>query len=137
MKKPQRAFTLLEIMLVVSIIGVLLAAAIYKMAPTLGFAKTTRAQGDISGIRTCLIAYSGTNGFYPSTEQGLAALVNKPGSEPVPGNWHRLMESVPKDAYGSAYIYRNPSRKGGGGYDLFSAGEDRIPDTQDDEWASN
>ncbi len=60
MKKSQGAFTLLEIMLLVSIIGVLLAAAIYKMSPTLIFAKTTKARGDISSIRTCLIAYAGS-----------------------------------------------------------------------------
>jgi len=136
MKNRQSAFTLLEIMLVVAIIGVLLAAAIYKMAPTLDVAKNMRTRGDIQGIRTMLLSYNGSNGFYPSTEQGLSALVNRPGSEPVPTSWRRLMDEVPKDAWGMNYIYRYPGRKNASGYDLFSAGPDRIPDTADDDWGN-
>jgi general secretion pathway protein G len=133
-KKNESAFTLLEIMLVVAIIGVLLAAAIYKMAPALDVAKGMRTKADIQSIRTSLMSYNGANGFYPSTEQGLAALVSRPGSEPAPTSWRRLMEEVPKDAWGSPYIYRNPGRKNSSGYDVFSAGPDRIPDTSDDDW---
>lgn len=123
-------------MLVVAIIGVLLAAAIYKMAPALDVAKGTRTRADIQMIRTMLLSYNGANGFYPSTEQGLMALVSRPGSEPAPTSWRRLMEEVPKDAWGSYYIYRNPGRKNAGGYDLFSAGPDRIPDNGDDDWGN-
>ena len=68
MKRRQRrqsAFTLLEIMLVVAIIGVLLAVAISKMAPALDVAKGTRTKADISSIRTRLLSYNGANGFYP------------------------------------------------------------------------
>jgi general secretion pathway protein G len=122
MKNRQSAFTLLEIMLVVAIIGVLLAAAIYKMAPALDVAKVIRTKGDIQAIRTSLLAYNGMNGFYPTTEQGLNALVP------------RLMEEVPKDAWGTTYVYRYPGRKNASGYDVFSAGNDRIPDTADDDW---
>ena|SRR5436190_4883630 len=122
MKTRQSAFTLLEIMLVVAIIGVLLAAAIYKMAPALEAAKGTRTRADIQGIRTMLLSYNGTNGYYPATEPGLSALVP------------RLMEEVPKDAWGTPYIYRCPGRANPSGYDLYSAGPDRIPDTADDDW---
>src|SRR5262249_10214489 len=122
MKNRQNAFTLLEIMLVVAIIGVLLAAAIYKMAPALDVAKGTKTKGDIQALRTMLLSYNGTNGYYPSTDQGLNALVPK------------LMEDVPKDAWGSLYIYRCPGRANPTSYDLFSAGPDRIPDTADDDW---
>jgi general secretion pathway protein G len=134
MKNRQSAFTLLEIMLVVAIIGVLLAAAIYKMAPALDVAKGMRTKGDIQSIRTSLLSYNAMNGFYPSTEQGLSALVSRPGSEPMPTSWKRLMDDLPKDAWGSNYVYRNPGRKNPGGYDVFSAGPDRIPDTGDDDW---
>ena len=134
MKRNEGGFTLLEIMLVVAIIGVLLAAAIYKMAPALDVAKGMRVKADIQSIRTSLLSYNGSAGFYPSTEQGLNALVSRPGSEPAPTSWRRLMEDVPKDPWGSTYIYRYPGRKNAGGYDLFSAGPDRIPDTGDDEW---
>lgn len=136
MKNRQSAFTLLEIMLVVAIIGVLLAAAIYKMAPALDVAKGMRTKGDIQAIRTCLLSYNGMNGFYPTTEQGLNALVMRPGSEPAPTSWRRLMDELPKDAWGMTYIYRNPGRKNPNGYDVFSAGPDRIPDTGDDDWGS-
>jgi general secretion pathway protein G len=136
MKNRQSAFTLLEIMLVVAIIGVLLAAAIYKMAPALDVAKGMRTRADIQAIRTSLLSYTGMNGFYPSTEQGLNALVTRPGSEPVPTSWRRLMDEVPKDAWGTTYVYRYPGRKNSGGYDLFSAGPDRIPDTADDDWGN-
>lgn len=122
MKNKQSAFTLLEIMLVVAIIGVLLAAAIYKMAPALDTAKVTRTRADIQSIRTMLLSYNGLNGYYPTGDQGLAALVP------------RLMEEVPKDAWGTPYIYRCPGRSNPNGYDLFSAGPDRIPDTGDDDW---
>lgn len=122
MKNRQSAFTLLEIMLVVAIIGVLLAAAIYKMSPTLGVAQDTRTRADIQGIRTMLLSYSGSNGSYPTGDQGLSALVP------------RWMEELPKDAWGTPYVYRYPGRKNAGGYDLFSAGRDRIPDTADDDY---
>jgi len=117
MKNRQSAFTLLEIMLVVAIIGVLLAAAIYKMAPTLDIAKETRTRADIQGIKTMLLSYNGTNGSYP---ESLNALVP------------RLMEEVPKDAWNTPYVYRYPGQRNPGSYDLFSAGPDKIPDTADD-----
>ena len=123
-------------MLVVAIIGVLLAAAIYKMAPALDVAKGMRTKADIQSIRTSLLSYNGMNGFYPSTEQGLNALVMRPGSEPVPTSWRQLMDQVPKDAWGMTYIYRYPGRKNPSGYDVFSAGPDRIPDTADDDYGN-
>ena len=122
MNNKQSAFTLLEIMLVVAIIGVLLAAAIFKMAPALDTAKAMRTRADIQSIRTMLLSYNGLNGYYPSSDQGLSALVP------------RLMEEVPKDAWGTPYIYRCPGRANPNGYDLFSAGPDRIPDTGDDDY---
>lgn len=122
MNNRQSAFTLLEIMLVVAIIGVLLAAAIYKMAPALDVAKGTRTRADIQALRTMLLSYNGTHGYYPTGDQGLAALVP------------RLMEEIPKDAYGTPYVYRCPGRSNPSGYDLFSAGPDRIPDTADDDY---
>ena len=136
MKNRQSAFTLLEIMLVVAIIGVLLAAAIYKMAPALDVAKGMRTKGDIQSIRTSLLAYNGMNGFYPTTEQGLMALVSRPGSEPAPTSWRRMMDELPKDAWGMPYIYRNPGRRNPSGYDVFSAGPDRLPDTSDDDYGN-
>ena len=135
MRKTQSAFTLLEIMIVVAIIGLLLSAAIYKMAPALDVAKGTKVRGDIQSYRTGLLTYSAMNGFYPTTEQGLRALVVRPESDPAPASWRPLMDDLQKDPWGSDYIYRSPGQKNPSGYDLFSAGPDHKPDTADDEWA--
>jgi general secretion pathway protein G len=124
MKKRQSAFTLIEIMLVVAIIGVLLSVAIYKLAPALDFTKGTKTRADIGGIKAVLIAYNGSTGSYPAGDQGLRALVP------------RLMESVPKDSWGTEYIYRCPGRRNPNTYDLFSAGPDHIADTADDDWGN-
>ena len=120
--------------MVVIIIGLLLSAAIYKMAPSVDVAKKVRIQADISAIRTSLLSYSGLNGFYPTTEQGLKALSTQPTTEPLPARWMQFREDVPKDPWGNVYIYRCPGIKEPTRYDVFSAGPDRIPDTADDDW---
>jgi len=130
----QSGFTLLEIMIVVTIIALLLGAAIYNMAPSLMVAKGAKVQADIKGIKTVLLTYNGMNGFYPTTEQGLNALVARPSSDPAPARWMQLMDGLPQDPWGSNYIYRCPGQKNPSGYDLFSAGPDRKPDTPDDDW---
>jgi general secretion pathway protein G len=137
MKRTQQGFTLLEIMLVVTIIALLLGAAIYKMGPAVDVAKGTRVQADIQMLRTMLLAYSGRNGFYPTTEQGLKALMTRPGTEPIPTQWTQFIDEVPKDPWGKEYVYRCPGIKNPSGYDLFSAGPDRIPDTADDDWGGH
>ena len=134
LQRHRSGFTLLEIMLVVTIIALLLGAAIYKMAPSVDVAKKTRVQADIQMLRTMLLAYSGRNGFYPSTDQGVKAMAQRPETEPIPAQWTQLIESPPKDPWGMDYIYRCPGIKNPSGYDLYSAGPDRVADTQDDEW---
>lgn len=134
MRKNQTAFTLLEIMLVVTIIALLLAAAIKFMAPNLDVAKSVRVTGDIQSISTSLLAYNGLNGFYPTTEQGLQALVTSPSTDPRPARWQQFMEQVPTDPWGTPYLYKCPGLKNPTKYDLYSAGPDRLPDTADDNW---
>jgi general secretion pathway protein G len=87
-----------------------------------GDTKELRVRADLHGIRTMLLSYKGTNGYYPSTDQGLEALVP------------RFMEEVPKDAWGTPYVYRYPGKRYPNAYDLFSAGPDRVADTADDQW---
>ena len=132
MKKKQHAFTLLEIMLVVSIIIIILGVAISKLGNTTGVAKNMRVQADIQAISTQLKLYESMNGFLPTTEQGLQALVTPPSTEPRPTHWYQLFKELPTDPWGVGYIYRAPGLKNPGGYDLYSAGPDRIPDTADD-----
>ena len=137
MKRPNRqsAFTLLEIMLVVSIIVILLGVAISRIGDPGGMVKSEVAvKSDIQGITSQLRLYESINGFLPTTEQGLQALVTQPSTEPRPTRWYQLLKKVPKDPYGSNYIYLCPGRKNPNGFDLYPAGPDRKPDTADDNW---
>ena len=133
-KRKQQGFTLLEIMLVVSIIVIILGVAISKLGNTTGIAKSMRVQADVQAIKTQLQLYESMNGFFPTTEQGLQALVTQPQNDPRPTRWYQLFKEMPKDPWGSDYIYRDPGLKNPGGYDLYSAGPDRQPDTADDDW---
>ena len=134
MKIREKAFTLLEIMLVISIIVVLLGVAINKLGNQVGFAKGVAVRADVNAIGTQLKLYESVNGFYPTTEQGLQALVTQPSTEPRPSHWYQLFKEIPKDPWGSNYIYLNPGRRNPNGYDLYSAGPDRKADTADDDW---
>src|SRR5258708_3818748 len=128
---PQAGFTLLEIMLVVAIIILLLGSAIYMMKPQLAAAKIARADADIRTVQPALMLYESTNGFLPTTEQGLKALVTRPESEPHPRSWTQMMEGEPTDPWGNPYHYEQPGKHNPTGYDLYSAGPDRQPGTAD------
>ena len=130
--RNQAGFTLLEIMMVVMIIALLAGAAIYAMKDQFGVAGDAKARSDINGLNTALMMYRAKNGFYPTTEQGLKALVQKPESEPRPRNWSQSFNEVPKDAWQSEYIYEQPGKRSGDEYDLYSPGPDRKPGTPDD-----
>jgi general secretion pathway protein G len=134
MKKTRQGFTLLEIMLVVTIIGLLLTAAIFGFRGNVEYSRRVRVQGDIQGITTQLKLYQSMNGFYPTTDQGLQALVVQPDTDPKPSRWLQLFDKIPKDPWQSDYLYRCPGLKNPNGFDLYSAGPDRVPDTADDDW---
>ena len=133
MRKKQQAFTLLEIMLVVTIIAILMGTAIYKLVGNVEIAKHTAVSADVQALGTQLKLYESMNGFFPTTEQGIQALVTQPDTDPKPARWYQLFKEVPKDPWHNNYIYRCPGVKNPGGYDLFSAGPDRIADTADDD----
>ena len=121
-------------MIVVSIIVILLGLAISRMHNPTGFAKSVAVQADIQSIGTSLMQYEAMNGFYPTTEQGLQALVTQPAGEPQPQRWRQFYDKIPTDPWGNPYVYRCPGIKHPDKYDLFSAGPDRQPDTADDDW---
>jgi general secretion pathway protein G len=137
MKRSNDAFTLLEIMLVVTIIALLLGAAIYKLGGNVEYSRHVRIASDLQGINTQLKLYESMNGFLPTTEQGLQALVVQPSTDPQPTRWYQLYKEMPKDPWNNNYIYLNPGRKNPNSYDLYSAGQDRKADTADDDWGGN
>lgn len=132
LRRRSNAFTLLEIMLVVVIIALLAGAAIYKMVGNVDVAKRVKAQGDIQAFKTSLLVYQGTNGAFPSTSQGLKALITRPQDEPRPRNWTQLLTEVVIDPWNKEYIYTQPGVHNPQSYDLYSAGPDGIPGNEDD-----
>jgi general secretion pathway protein G len=135
----QSGFTLLEIMLVVGIISLLLSAGIYYMTGQMDYAREIRIKGDLSSISTQIRLYQTMNGFLPSSEQGLKALVTRPDSEPRPTQWRQLMTQVPMDPWQSEYVYVQPGTHNTSSFDLFSKGQDRKENTPDDlgNWDTN
>lgn len=121
-------------MLVVGIIVLILGVAIGRLGNTTSIAKDMRVQADVQAISTQLRLYESMNGFFPTSDQGLQALVTQPDGDPKPARWYQLFKEVPKDPWQNSYIYRCPGTKNSDSYDLFSAGPDRIPDTADDNW---
>lgn len=132
--KYQSGFTLIEIMLVVIIIGLLAAVAVPRLVGQGKKARISIAQSDInSNIPTALDFYELDNGTYPSSEQGLEALMTKPSSTPTPANWNGpYLKKMPKDPWNQSYIYIYPGEKNTNDYDLFSKGPDGIEGTEDD-----
>jgi len=126
------AFTLIEIVIVLTIISVLAAGSIYLLKGNVDVAKETRVEGDIANIGTQLQLYEARNLRLPSTEQGLMALVERPTTEPVPERWTALLEEMPRDPWGQPYQYRYPSQKSKKSYDLWSLGRDGQDGTEDD-----
>ena len=124
--KRQSAFTLIEILVVVAILGILAAIIVPRVMYRPDEAKRVAARADGAAIVQALKLYRLDNGFYPATDQGLAALVQKPASAPVPNNWKQggYLERLPKDPWGSDYQYLNPGVKGE--IDVFSLGADRT-----------
>ena len=103
-------FTLIEILVVVTILAILGALVVPKIMDRPNEARVVAAKHDISAVIAALKIYKLDNGRYPTTEQGLRALVEKPTSDPVPGNWKQggYLEKIPKDPWGKEFLYLNP-----------------------------
>ena len=126
------AFTLIEIVIVLTIISILAAGSIYMLKGNVDVAKETRVDGDLQNIMTQMQLYEARNMRAPTTEQGIKALVEKPTTEPLPEKWTALLESVPKDPWGQEYKYRYPAQKSKKPYDIWSVGKDGADGTEDD-----
>jgi general secretion pathway protein G len=126
----KRGFTLIEIMLVVIIIGILVAMIVPNIAGRSEQARKTAARTDIeSNLSTALDLYRMDVGQYPTTEQGLAALVTVPSISPVPPQWsgpYLKKKKIPKDPWGRDYVYVSPGAHNPESYDLSSLGPSGV-----------
>lgn len=119
-----RGFTLIEVMVVVVILGILAAVVVPKIMSRPDEARVTRAKQDIRAIEAALALYRLDNLSYPSTEQGLEALVERPERLPEGANWKPggYLDRLPKDPWGGNYQYLQPGSEGD--LDLYSLGAD-------------
>lgn len=131
----KNAFTMIEIMLVVIIIGILAAMVIPNIAGRGEQARAAAARADIeANIASALDLYELDNGQYPATEQGLDALIQKPSAAPVPLHWngpYLKKKKIPLDPWGREYGYRCPGTHDPEGFDLFSFGPDGVESADD------
>ena len=114
-------------MVVVVILGLLAAIIVPRIMNRPDEARVVAARADIAAISQALKLYRLDSGFYPSSEQGLSALIAPPTSEPVPRNWKPggYLDRMPKDPWGNDYLYLNPGVRGE--IDVYSLGADRQP----------
>ncbi|MDR1740296.1 MAG: type II secretion system major pseudopilin GspG [Synergistaceae bacterium] len=120
----RRGFTLIEIMVVVVILGLLAAIVVPNVVARGEEARRTAARSQIEALTSALDMYRLHNGSYPTTQQGLEALVRKPTVPPIPKKYpsEPYMKNIPSDPWGYPYIYRCPGEKGA--FDIISTGPD-------------
>ena len=133
MNKPYRlyrqhaaGFTLIEVMVVVVILGILAAVVVPRIMDRPDEARIVKAKNDIRVLQSQLNLYKLDNFEYPSTDQGLEALVSKPAGAPEPPNWKAggYIDRLPKDPWGRDYLYLNPGQHGT--IDIYSLGSDGV-----------
>jgi len=126
-KKHSAGFTLIEVMVVVVILAILAAIIVPKILHRPDQARQVAAKQDVLAIQNAMALYKLDNGFYPSTEQGIQALVQRPSSDPKPQSWTAggYLKRIPKDPWGHAYHYVNPGQHGD--VDIFSYGPSNQP----------
>lgn len=122
--KRQGGFTLIEIMVVVIILGILASIVVPKVMDNPDKARVSKAKNDIRALESALNLYKLDNYSYPTTDQGIEALVSKPGGSPEPKNWKQggYLPRVPKDPWGEPYQYLSPGVQGS--IDIYSLGAD-------------
>lgn len=125
--RNQKGFTLIEIMVVVVILGILAAFVVPKLLDRPDEARRTKAAVDIKSLEEALGLFKLDNGFYPTTEQGLQALVTKPEIGRIPAKFPDggYLKKVPADPWGTAFVYLSPGIHGD--FDLISYGADGEP----------
>ncbi len=128
-KSRAQGFTLLEVMVVVVIIAIMAAAIGPKLLGNIEKASISRAGTDIKSISSQLELYKAENYQYPSTDQGLEALVTKPSGDPTPKNWRQYLNKTPMDPWENPYKYLSPGSHGD--FDIYSFGPDGVQSEDD------
>ena len=125
MLRNRRGFTLIELMVVITILGILAVLILPRITGQTDEARRTATKVQIKNIEQALHLFELDNGFYPTTEQGLDALVKKPTIGRIPGRYREggYMAKVPKDPWGTPYVYVSPGAHGD--FDLISFGADK------------
>ena len=133
-KNENQGFTLIELMVVIIILGILAMWVAPKIMDRPGEARQMKVRLDIQNLETALKLYKLDNGSYPSTEQGLQALVETPETGTIPKKWKKggYLEKgrVPKDPWGNDFVYLSPGLKGD--FDIISYGADGVPGGEDE-----
>ena len=132
-RKNQAGFSLIEIMVVMVILGLLVSIVAPNMLDRADDARVQKVTADFKAIETVLKIYRLDNYSYPTSEQGLEALVEKPTIDPVPGNWKKngYLSDLPRDPWGRPYLYLSPAEFGSGEFDLYSLGADGVTGGED------
>lgn len=120
-----RGFTLIEVMVVLVIMGVMAALIVPNLMERPDQARATAARQDVGALMQALKLYRLDNGTYPTSAQGLRALVEAPTGDKAPANWHQYLGRLPTDPWGRPYQYLNPGTNGE--IDVFSLGADGEP----------
>jgi len=118
--------------IVLGIISMIMGGVIFTMRKISDSSAITVVDGDFKSIANALQSYKTNAGNYPSEQQGLKALVEKPTTAPRPRRWVQIMDKVPKDPWGHEYVYKYPGSKDRSRPEIISLGKDGIAGTEDD-----
>ena len=142
-RSGEPGFTLIEIMAVVLIIGLLSAGVGLAVASIIEDARVSSTQTDIRALEAALLMYQIDNGRYPTTDQGLRALIEKPTAAPEPRRWRKggylQRAEMPTDGWREPLRYTSPGSHNSGTFDLWSLGPDQLAGGGDDigNWAQD
>lgn len=125
-KNKKKGFTLIELVVVIAIIGILAGVVVTRMMDRPADARAVAAQADIANLSQALKVYKIDNFAYPTSDQGLGALITKSTQPPVPKNFKNggYIDALPKDPWGRDYVYLSPGQHGD--FDLYSLGADGV-----------
>ena len=129
----QAGFSLIELLVVLVILGLLVSIVAPNVLDRADQARVQKVQADFKAIETALKMYRLDNFAYPTTDQGLGALVEKPTIDPIPRNWKPsgYLDELPRDPWGRGYLYLSPAEYGDGEFDLLTFGADGISGGED------